>query len=57
MTELYSKEGFRFVKNENNNYNLSFEMENNHIILSKIIDFNLVKLIYDLNVDIFKNNK
>ena len=32
MTELYSKEGFRFVKNENNNYNLSFEMENNHII-------------------------
>ena len=48
MTELYSKEGFRFVKNENNNYNLSFEMENNHIILSKIIDFNLVKLIYDL---------
>jgi hypothetical protein len=54
MTELYSKEGFRFVKNENNNYNLSFEMENNHIILSKIIDFNLVKLIYDLNVDIYE---
>jgi hypothetical protein len=29
-------------------------MENNHIILSKIIDFNLVKLIYDLNVDIYE---
>ena len=41
MTELYSKEGFRFVKNENNNYNLSFEMENNNINLSKIIDLGL----------------
>ena len=49
MTELYSKEGFTFIKNEKNNYILTFEMENNHIILSKIIDFNLVKLIYDLN--------
>ena len=31
MTELYSKEGFVFTKNEKNNYNLSFEMENNII--------------------------
>ena len=29
-------------------------MENNHIILAKIIDFNLVKLIYDLNSDIYE---
>ena len=57
MTEsntLYSKEGFCFFKNEKNNYMLSFEMENNNINLSKIIDFNLVKLIYDLNSDISK---
>lgn len=54
MTELYSKEGFIFKKNEKNNYSLSFEMENNHMILSKIIDFNLVKLIYDLNSDIYE---
>jgi hypothetical protein len=54
MTELYSKEGFVFIKNEKNNYSLSFEMENNDIILSKIIDFNLVKLIYDLNNDIYE---
>ena len=54
MTELYSKEGFTFIKNEQNNYSLTFEMENNHIILSKIIDFNLVKLIYDLNKDIYE---
>lgn len=54
MTELYSKEGFVFVKNEKNNYTLSFEMVNNNMILSKIIDFNFIKLIYDLNNDIYE---
>jgi len=57
MTELYSKEGFTFVKNEKNNYSLTFQMENNNIILAKIIDFNLVKLIYDLNSDIYEKVK
>jgi hypothetical protein len=54
MTELFSKEGFVFIKNEQNNYTLSFTIENNHIILPKILDFNLVKLIYDLNTDIYE---
>lgn len=57
MTEqiiLFSKEGFTFTKNKNNNYSLSFTIQNNNIILSKIIDFNLVKLIYDLNNDIYE---
>jgi hypothetical protein len=51
---LYSKEGFIFVKNLKNNYSLTFQMENTNIILAKIIDFNLVKLIYDLNTDIYE---
>jgi hypothetical protein len=54
MTELLSKEGFLFIKNGQNNYSLSFDIENNNMILSKIIDFNLVKLIYDLNKDIYE---
>jgi hypothetical protein len=57
MTEtinLYSKEGFNFVKNSKNDYSLSFHMENNSIILEKVIDFNLVKLIYSLNNDIYE---
>jgi hypothetical protein len=29
-------------------------MENHHIILANIIDFNLIKLIYDLNSDIYE---
>lgn len=51
---LYTKEGFCFVKNRKNNYSLSFEMKNNNIILAKIINFDLVKLIYDLNSDIYE---
>ena len=51
---LYSKEGFIFTKNDKNDYTLSFSMQNNSIVLSKIIDFNLIKLIYDLNGDIYE---
>jgi hypothetical protein len=57
MTEpviLYSKECFTLKKNDKNNYSLSFYMENNNILMSKIIDFNLIKLIYDLNPDIYE---
>jgi len=51
---LYSKERFIFTKNGKNNYSLSFSMQNNSIVLDKIIDFNLIKLIYDLNSDIYE---
>ena len=51
---LFRKEGLEFTKNDKNNYSLSFDMENKNIIFHKIIDFNLVKLIYDLNPDIFE---
>ena len=49
---IYSKEGFVFTKNGINNFTLSFSMQNNFIVLPKIIDFNLIKLIYDLNNDL-----
>ena len=54
MTTLYSKEGFTFYKLKKNNYQLCFQMENENIILSRIIDFSLLKLIYDLNPDIYE---
>lgn len=54
MTTLFSKNDFVFTKLERNKYKLNFQMENRNIILSKIIDFNLVKLIYDLNPDIYE---
>jgi len=51
---LFDKEGLKFVKVMKNHYKLNFTMENNNIIISKIIDFNLIKLIYDLNSDIYE---
>jgi hypothetical protein len=54
ITTLYLKDGFLFVRNEKNNYDLSFQIDNDSIILEKILEFNLVKLIYDLNSDIYE---
>ena len=51
---LTNKDGLLFKKIKKRNYSLSFSMENNHIILPKIIDFSLVKLIYDLNPDVYE---
>jgi hypothetical protein len=53
---LYSKEGLEFTKIKNNNYTLVFNMENHNILMSKIMDFNLLKLIYDLNGDIYEKS-
>ena len=50
---LYSKEGFEFVKVLKYKYSLKFSIENPNIILDKIIDFSLIKLMYDLNPDIY----
>ena len=45
---LFEKEGLKFSNVKKNHYKLQFTIENNNIDLSKIIDFNLIKLIYDL---------
>lgn len=52
--KLFEKEGFIFTRVKKNQYRTEFCIENNNIILSKIIDFNLIKLIYDLNSDIYE---
>ena len=49
---LYEKNGTKIIKMENGNYNLFFSIENKKICLSSVINFDLIKLIYDLNKDI-----
>jgi hypothetical protein len=49
---LYEKNGTKIIKNDNGNYNLSFSIENKNMILAQILNFDLIKLIYDLNKDI-----
>ena len=51
---LLNKEGLQFSRVQEKHYRLTFSMENHNIILANIIDFNLIKLIYDLNVDIYE---
>ena len=53
-TVLFDKDGFTFIRVNKNHYKLLFSIENKNIIMSKIIDLNLIKLIYDLNPDIYE---
>ena len=53
-TILFDKDGFKFYRVNKNHYRLTFNMENKNIILSQIIDFSLIKLIYDLNNDVYE---
>ena len=53
-TIVFNNDGFKFTRIKKNNYNVEFTIENKNLIISKIIDFNLFKLIYDLNPDIYE---
>ena len=45
---------FQMNKVANGEYNIQFYLENNSIQLDKIIDFSLIKLMYELNQDIYE---
>ena len=52
---LYEKDDMKFTKLENKKYCLEFSMENKNINMVNIVDFSLIKLIYDLNCDIYES--
>ena len=52
---IYEKDGMIFTKIDDKKYCLTFSMENKNILIANIIDFNLFKLIYELNGDIYEN--
>jgi len=51
---LFNNDGLKFVKLDKNIYSLQFYIKNNNIYLPNIIDFSLLKLIYELNPDIYE---
>jgi len=51
---ITEKDGMKFSNLGKNQYHLQFFIQNNHIHLPSIINFDLVKLIYDLNGDIYE---
>jgi len=51
---LYDKDNMKFIKITDKKYCLEFTMENKNILMSNIVNFSLIKLIYDLNGDIYE---
>jgi hypothetical protein len=51
---LFEKDGLKFSKIKEKVYTLALSLENNNIFLSQVINFDLIKLIYDLNPDIYE---
>ena len=51
-TILFNKNNLIITRKDYNHYSFEFIIENNNIDLPKIIDFNIVKLIHSLNIDI-----
>ena len=54
---LFKKDDFIFKKINDYNYEINFNMTNSNIQINKMIDFGLMKLIYDLNSDIYIYSK
>ena len=53
---LMDKNGMKINKLTNNEYTVSFSIKNNKFVLPSIIIFDMVKLIFDLNPDIYEKS-
>ena len=55
LTKIISdKNGMKLVRKPNNEFNFVCTIENKHIYLDKIINFELIKLIFEINNDIYE---
>lgn len=53
-TMILNKNGLQITKCAKNKYKLRFHLENNNIYIEQIVDFPLIKLVYDLNPDVYE---
>jgi len=53
--KLIDKNGLQIIKVNNNNFKILFDINNTNIILPKIINFEMIKLVYKLNPNIFES--
>lgn len=56
QTCLYAKEDFKFTKVDNFHYNMQTTIENNRYLLANSIDFPWIKMVCDLNPDIYEKS-
>jgi len=55
LTKIISeKNGMKLIRNPDNVFNFVCTIENKHIYLDKIINFELIKLIFEINNDIYE---
>ena len=53
--KIIDKNGLQIIKINKNNFKILFDVNNVNIILPKIINFELIKLVYKLNPNIFES--
>jgi hypothetical protein len=54
---IMEKNGFQFFNNDLNHYSTNFEIKSTKLDLTEILNFDLMKLVYDLNPEIFEDCK
>lgn len=52
---IINKKSLKVIKNERNNYTIIYNIKNENIYLPKIIDFSILKIIYEINRDVFED--
>ena len=53
--KIIEKNGIKFIKINKNKFNLTFDINNNTIIIPPIINFDLIQMINTLNPNIFES--
>ena len=53
--KIIDKNGLQIIKVNNNNFKILFDVNNVNIILPKIINFEMIQLVYKLNPNIFES--
>ena len=51
---IINKDGFQIKKQSKNQYSVSFSLENTKIRIPEIINFDFIKIIYELSPDLFE---
>jgi hypothetical protein len=54
---FFEKDNIRISKTPEEEYHMQCIIENHQLLLEKIINFDLLKLIYDLNVDVYEKTE
>jgi hypothetical protein len=52
---IFNKNGFKIFKQERNSYLVTFDIENPHIYIKKLVNFKFLDIVFEVNKDIIDN--